>query len=62
MFAFSVMARPPEGPAYKGMSFGVATTEKDAINASDLSSVLNSKEPKDIKVKDSVTFGRRNNL
>ncbi|MDB5221695.1 MAG: hypothetical protein JWN83_362 [Chitinophagaceae bacterium] len=54
MLAFSLMAQPPEGPANKGMTFGIATTEKDAVNASELSSVLNSKEPKEIKVKGKV--------
>lgn len=54
VFAFTVNAQPPEGPANKGMTFGVATTEKDAVNASELSSVLNSTEPKEIKVKGKV--------
>ncbi len=55
VFAFTVNAQPPEGPADKGMTFGVATTEKDAVNASDLSTILTSTEPKEIKVRGKVT-------
>lgn len=54
IFVISVMAQPPEGPANKGMTFGIATTEKDAINASELSSLLDPKEPKEVKVKGKV--------
>ncbi|HMJ46119.1 MAG TPA: DUF4920 domain-containing protein [Ferruginibacter sp.] len=49
-----LMAQPPEGPADKGMTFGVATTEKDAIKAKDLSSILDSKEPREVKVQGKV--------
>ena len=55
VFAFTVSAQPPEGPANKGMTFGVATTEKGAVSASELSSLLSDKEPKEIKVKGKVT-------
>jgi len=55
LFAVCVIAQPPEGPADKGMTFGVATTEKDAVNATDLNSVFTSKEPKEIKIKGKVT-------
>ena len=48
------MAQPPEGPANKGMTFGVATTDKGAVNANELSSVLDPKESKEIKVKGKV--------
>ena len=54
MFAISLMAQPPEGPANKGMTFGIATTEKDAVNANELSSLLDPKEPKEVKVKGKV--------
>lgn len=54
LFAFSLMAQPPEGPATKGMTFGVEVTETGAVNASDLSSLLTSIEPKEIKVKGKV--------
>ena len=50
----TLIAQPPEGPADKGMTFGVATTEKDAIKAKDLPSMLDSKEPKQVKVKGKV--------
>lgn len=50
----TLMAQPPEGPADKGMTFGVATTEKDAVNASELPSLLDPKEPKEVKVKGMV--------
>ena len=55
VFAFTVNAQPPEGPANKGMIFGVSTTEEGAVNASEVASVLNTKEPKEIKVKGKVT-------
>ena len=48
------MAQPPEGPSNKGMTFGVATTDKGAVNANELSSVLDPKESKEIKVKGKV--------
>ena len=48
------MAQPPEGPANKGMTFGIATTDKDAVNANELSSLLDPKEPKEVKVKGKV--------
>ena len=54
LFCGSLMAQPPEGPADKGMTFGIATTEKDAINATELPNVLDSKEPKNVKVKGKV--------
>lgn len=54
MFAFFLMAQPPEGPANKGMTFGLATTEKDAVSANELSSLINTKEPKEVKVKGKV--------
>lgn len=52
--SLTVIAQPPEGPANKGMNFGIATTEKGAVNASDLTSLLDPKEPKEIKVKGKV--------
>jgi hypothetical protein len=55
VFTSTVTAQPPEGPANKGFTFGIATTEKGAVNASELSSLLNDKEPKVIKVKGKVT-------
>ena len=54
MLAFSLMAQPPEGPANKGMTFGVATTEKNAVSANELSSLLDPKAPKEVKVKGKV--------
>jgi hypothetical protein len=54
-FVFTVAAQPPEGPANKGMTFGIATSEKDAVNASELSSLLNVNQAKEIKVRGKVT-------
>ena len=54
IFSISLMAQPPEGPANTGMTFGVLTTEKDAVSATELASVLKDKEPKEIKVKGKV--------
>jgi hypothetical protein len=48
------IAQPPEGPANKGMNFGIATSEKGAVNANDLSLMINANEPKEIKVKGKV--------
>lgn len=53
-FAFVANAQPPEGPANKGMNFGVATTEKGAVNVNDLSSLVDPKVPKEVKVKGKV--------
>ena len=36
------------------MNFGVATTQKGAVNASELTSLLDNKEPKEIKVRGKV--------
>ncbi len=52
--AFTVNAQPPEGPANKGMTFGVKTTEKGAVNATELTSLINTSEPQQIKVKGKV--------
>ena len=54
IFAFTVNARPPEGHANKGMTFSIATIEKDALDVNELSALLNSNEPKEIKVKGKV--------
>lgn len=54
LLVFTVMAQPPEGPANPGMTFGVATTAKDAVNANDLAGLLSSGQPKEIKVKGKV--------
>ena len=54
-FLFSANAQPPEGNVEKGMTFGVITTEKDAVDAKDLNSIITSKEPKEIKIKGKVT-------
>ena len=54
-FLFSVKAQPPEGNAEKGMTFGVIITEKDAVDAKELNSIITSKEPKEIKIKGKVT-------
>ena len=54
VFAFSAIAQPPKGPADKGMTFGVTTTEKDAVDAKNVASLLNPKESKEIKVKGRV--------
>lgn len=49
-----LMAQPPEGSADKGMTFGLPTTEIDAVSAKDLPSMLDPKEPKAVKVKGKV--------
>jgi hypothetical protein len=49
-----LLAQPPEGPAEKGTTFGVTTTENGAVNANELSSLLNFKESKDVKVRGKV--------
>ena len=51
--AFGASAQPPEGPANKGMTFGVATTENGSVNANDLAGHLNA-GPKEVKVKGKV--------
>jgi len=53
-FAFLTMAQPPEGPAKKGMTFGVTTTNEKAVNADELSSVLGDKASVAVKVKGKV--------
>jgi hypothetical protein len=50
----TVMAQPPKGPAKKGMSFGVKTTEEGAVAANELTGVLGSKTTADVKVKGKV--------
>ncbi len=52
--AFSISAQPPEGPANKGMNFGVTITEENAFNVSELPSLLDSKQSKEVKVKGKV--------
>jgi hypothetical protein len=54
-FLLSAKAQPPDGNAEKGMTFGIITTEKDAVDARDLNSIITSKEPKEIKIKGKVT-------
>jgi hypothetical protein len=54
VFAISVIAQPPEGPANKGTNFGIATSEIGAVNASELAPLLDPREPKEIKVKGKV--------
>lgn len=54
MFAISLLAQPPEGPANKGMTFGVPVTEENAVSANELSSLLDPKGPKEVKVKGKV--------
>jgi uncharacterized protein YdeI (BOF family) len=49
-----VLAQAPEGPADKGMVFGVKTTEEGAINANDLAATLEGKENEQVKVKGEV--------
>ncbi|MEJ7671644.1 MAG: DUF4920 domain-containing protein [Chitinophagaceae bacterium] len=53
-FAFSISAQPLKGPAIKGMNFGVTITEENAFNVSELPSLLDSKQSKDVKVKGKV--------
>ncbi len=52
--AFTINAQPPKGAANKGMTFGVKTSAKGAVNATDLTSLINTSEPKQIKVKGKV--------
>jgi hypothetical protein len=54
MSALSLNAQPPEGPANKGMTFGIATNEKDAVNSKDLPSIIKDNEAKEVKVKGQV--------
>jgi hypothetical protein len=54
-FIFSANAQPPVGNAKTGMTFGVITTEKGAVDAKELNSITISKEPKEIKIKGKVT-------
>jgi DUF917 family protein len=54
LFAFFVNAQPPKGPAKKGMSFGKTTSEKNAVNANELASLLDLNAPKQMKVKGKV--------
>jgi len=53
-FATMLLAQAPEGPADKGMVFGVKTTEDGAINADDLAATLEGKEKAEVKVKGEV--------
>ncbi len=53
-FAVFLMAQPPEGPASKGMTFGVKTSGKDAVNADELMALLADKESTKVKVKGEV--------
>jgi hypothetical protein len=53
-FATLLLAQAPEGPADKGMVFGVKTTEDGAINADDLAATLEGKEKAAVKVKGEV--------
>ena len=53
-FAFLTMAQPPEGPAKKGMNFGVITTKEKAINPDELTTILGDKTAVDVKVKGKV--------
>ncbi|HRI25512.1 MAG TPA: DUF4920 domain-containing protein [Ferruginibacter sp.] len=50
LFAGSLLAQPPEGPADKGMTFGQKTTADGAIAASELSAKLQGTEPVEVKV------------
>lgn len=54
LLSFSLMAQPPEGPADKGMTFGVKTTEENAIVADDILPLLKGKEKANVKVKGKV--------
>ena len=54
VFSLLVNAQPPEGAADKGMNFGISTTEKGAVSANELASLLDTKEPKEVKVKGKV--------
>ncbi|MBK7884109.1 MAG: DUF4920 domain-containing protein [Chitinophagaceae bacterium] len=49
-----LLAQAPEGPADKGMTFGIKTTEEGAINADDLAVTLKDKESTAVKVKGEV--------
>ncbi len=49
-FAVTLMAQAPEGPADKGMTFGVKTTEKGAIKADDLVTKLSANDTAQVKV------------
>src|SRR4051812_17143008 len=53
-FSLMAVAQPPEGPANKGMTFGMVTSVTNAVNANDLPSLLEAKQPRDIKVRGKV--------
>jgi len=50
----TINAQPPEGPANAGMNFGKVVTVNDAISADQVTALLDSKEPKAVKVKGKV--------
>ncbi|CAN5726179.1 hypothetical protein BH11BAC3_BH11BAC3_33490 [soil metagenome] len=55
LFAISVSAQPPVGPADKGMTFGAQTSENGAVSPETLPEVLKGKKDMAIKVKGKVT-------
>lgn len=54
IFGLTINAQPPEGPANAGMAFGTVVTANDAITADQVTALLDSKEPKAVKVKGKV--------
>jgi hypothetical protein len=50
LFAFSLAAQPPEGPADKGMTFGEKVTPDGAITANELVAKLTGTKPAEVKV------------
>lgn len=55
LFAISVAAQPPVGPADKGMTFGAQTSENGAVSPETLPAILKGKKDMAIKVKGKVT-------
>ena len=55
LFAFTLMAQPPKGPANKGMIFGKKTTAEGAIAASELAAKLTVADAVEVKVTGKVS-------
>lgn len=53
-FGLTINAQPPEVPANAGMNFGTEVTTTDAITADQVTALLDSNEPKAVKVKGKV--------
>ena len=54
LFVLVSNAQPPEGPADKGMNFGVKTEETGAVAANELAALVEEKKDVEVKVKGKV--------